>query len=131
MIVKLTTKEAGGHYTVIEMTHPPCVGPALHVHPAAIESFYILAGVYTFYKGAEVIEARRGDCICIPPGVPHRYKVGFEGGQAIVISPPFLEHYFETISKMLLSGPITAEIEKDIASRYGQHFLDMTGHWSQ
>ena len=129
MTVKVGTNDTGGHYTVIEMVHPPSVGPALHVHPASIESFYILEGAYTFYRGFEIVNAQVGDCVTIPAGTPHRYKVGPSGGRALVISPPYLELYFKTISDMLLSGPVLLDIEKDIVSRFGQHFLDMTAHW--
>lgn len=127
--VKIPTSDAFGHYAVIEMLHPPLVGPALHIHPTHPETFYILEGHYTFFRDQETIETEAGDCISIPPGTPHRYKAGAEGGKVIVLSPPTLEKYFETVSDRLTLGEITLEEEKDIASRYGQHFLDMSSHW--
>ncbi len=129
MTVKIRTEEASGHYTVIEMRHPPRVGPALHIHPTHPETFYILEGHYTFFRDKEIVEATSGDCVCIAPGIPHRYQVGSEGGRVIVLSPPTLEKYFRAVSDRLASDGITLEEEKEIASRYGQHFLDMSAHW--
>src|SRR5665213_534620 len=129
MTVKLTTEEASGHYTVIEMAHPPLVGPALHVHPAHPETFYVQEGDYTFFRAEEVVKASVGDCVTIPPGIPHRYTVGKNGGKVIVISPPNLEKYFCTISQRLLRGEVSLEEERNVASKHGQHFLDMSAHW--
>ena len=129
MTVKISSECAAGHYTVIEMNHPPLVGPALHIHPTHPESFYVLEGEYTFYRGGEIIEAKAGDCVSIPPGTPHRYKVGNKCGRVIVLSPPTLERYFKAVSERIASGGITLEEEKEIASRHGQHFLDMSAHW--
>jgi quercetin dioxygenase-like cupin family protein len=129
MTVTIPTEKAAGHYTVIEMKHPPLVGPALHIHPTHPETFCILEGHYTFFRDKEIIEAKSGDYVSILPGIPHRYKVGNEGGRVIVLSPPTLEKYFRSVSERIASGGITPEEEKDIASRYGQHFLDMSAHW--
>jgi mannose-6-phosphate isomerase-like protein (cupin superfamily) len=129
MTVKLTTEAASGHYTIIEMTHPPSVGPALHVHPAYPETFYVQEGDYTFFRADEVVEARIGDCVTIAPGIPHRYEVGKNGGKVIVISPPHLEKYFCTISQRLLQCEVSQEEEKNVAAKHGQHFLDMAAHW--
>lgn len=129
MVVKLTTEEACGHYTVIEMTHPPLVGPATHVHPAYPETFYIQAGNYTFFRAGEMVRAVAGDCVTIPPGTPHRYQVGETGGKVIVISPPHLEKYFGTVSQRLQEAEVSLEEEKAVAAKYGQDFLDMSAHW--
>ncbi len=49
MTIRLTTPETGGAYALLEMRHPAGVGPALHVHPGAAESFVVLEGEYTFF----------------------------------------------------------------------------------
>jgi hypothetical protein len=61
----------GGHaegaaYALVEMTHPPKVGPAIHRHPGR-----------------------------------------------------------------LAQGPVTMDVEAEIAARYGQDFLDRLRHWGQ
>ena len=47
-------------------------GPDLHTHPYA-EVFVIQEGEVTFTVGDETIEAKDGQILVVPPGVPHKY----------------------------------------------------------
>lgn len=129
MTVRLSTADTAGSYSVIEMMHPPNVGPALHIHPRGPESFYIIEGSYTFFRGAETIHLAAGQAVSIPAGAPHRYLVGPAGGRALVICPPGLENYFATVADLLKQGSLPLDEEFAIASRHGQDFLDRSGHW--
>jgi quercetin dioxygenase-like cupin family protein len=129
MTVCLSTADAAGAYAVMEMVHPPNVGPALHVHPRGPESFYIIEGNYTFLRGVETIRLVAGQAVSIPAGVPHRYTVGSAGGRALVICPPGLEEYFQSVAARLQRGPLAIPEEFAIASRHGQDFLDHSSHW--
>lgn len=127
--MSLSTADAAGAYSVIEMIHPPNVGPALHIHPRGPESFYIIEGSYTFVRGSETITLAAGQAISIPAGTPHRYTVGSAGGRAIVICPPGLEHYFSGVAELLKHGALSISEEFAIAARHGQDFLDRSSHW--
>lgn len=129
MTVSLSTTDTAGAYSVIEMIHPPNVGPALHIHPRGPESFFIIEGSYTFVRGDETITLAAGQAVSIPAGTPHRYTVGPAGGRAIVICPPELENYFQSVAELLKRGPLPITEEFAIASRYGQDFLDSASHW--
>ena len=65
-----------------------------------------------------------GDFVFIPKAIPHSYKSGQSGGKMLVISPAGLENYFKKVASAIQTGKITWELEKEIASRYGQQFLD-------
>lgn len=127
--IHVRTPESGGAYALIEMWHPPNVGPALHIHPRGAESFLVLAGSYTFTRGVETAVATAGTSLVVPPDTPHRYSAGPEGGHLIVVSPPGLERYFEQASVLSAHGPIPLDEEIVLASRWGQDFLDRTAHW--
>lgn len=129
MTVSLSTAAAAGAYAVIEMIHPPNVGPALHIHPRGPESFHIIEGSYTFVRGEETLTLVAGQAVSIPAGTPHRYTVGPTGGRAIVICPPELEHYFQNVAELLKQGPLPIAEEFAIASQFGQDFLDSSSHW--
>lgn len=129
MIVRLLTVDTGGAYALIEMHHPPQVGPALHFHPRGPETFIVLAGRYTFMRGGETIEAGAGEVVGIPTGMPHRYVVGSEGGRALVIVPPDLERYFWRVSALLETGAVPLDQEFTIAAEHGQEFQGRSGHW--
>jgi quercetin dioxygenase-like cupin family protein len=47
-------------------------GPGLHTHPYA-EVFVIQDGEVTFTAGDETIEAKAGQIVVVPAGVPHKY----------------------------------------------------------
>ena len=47
-------------------------GPKLHRHPYE-EVFVVQEGTATFTAGEEVIEARGGQVVMVPAGVPHKF----------------------------------------------------------
>ena len=49
----------------------PC--PPLHVHEKDWESLYCIEGVFTVEIDGERFELQPGDCIVMPPGLPHRF----------------------------------------------------------
>jgi len=51
---------------------PPGGGPGLHIHPYE-EIFVIQNGEVTFTAGDESIEAKGGQIVVVPAGVPHKY----------------------------------------------------------
>lgn len=66
MPVKVSGEASDGAYSLIEMLHPPDVGPALHRHPTGAEAFYVLDGGHTIRCGEEVYTANAGDVVFIP-----------------------------------------------------------------
>ena len=51
---------------------PPGSGPKLHKHPYE-EVFVVQEGEATFTAGDDVIEARGGQVVVVPAGVPHKF----------------------------------------------------------
>jgi quercetin dioxygenase-like cupin family protein len=131
MRVLLTTEQSEGRYGVIEMMHPPHVGPASHIHPLGAETFYVIEGTYTFHSNDTSQEVLPGQSFSVPAGVEHRYRVGAAGGKLLVICPPRLERYFHTVADMLSSASVPLEVERSIAETHGQIFSNMDGHWSE
>ncbi|MDE1811370.1 MAG: cupin domain-containing protein [Thaumarchaeota archaeon] len=129
MTIKSLTSETGGIYTILYAVHPPNVGPALHLHPRGSECFYIVKGRYNFVLGNRMMDAISGDLIVVPKNIPHKFTVGIEGGEVLIISPPDLENYFSQVSELLQKGLVTWELESEIAQKYGQVFLENTNHW--
>lgn len=129
MTIKVSTLEANGKYTIMHAIHPPNVGPALHLHPRGIESFYIIEGEYRFVLENKTLDAKTGDVVVVPKDTPHKFTVGTSGGKVLIISPPELENYFLQVSELLTKGNVAWETESDIARQYGQVFLENTNHW--
>jgi mannose-6-phosphate isomerase-like protein (cupin superfamily) len=126
--IKVLTSETNGSYTILDIIHPPNLGPALHMQGS--ETFYIVEGDYEFILDGKSVVGKPGDVIFVPKEVPHRFVVGDQGGHALVISPPELEFYFFKVSELLLDkGEISYEKESSLGKQYGQVFLDSTKHW--
>jgi quercetin dioxygenase-like cupin family protein len=124
LLLKLTVA-----ITILDVIHPPNLGPALHIHPKGSETFYIVEGDYEFISDGKSVTGKPGDVIFVPKGSPHRFVVGYKGGHALVISPPELEFYFFKVSELLDKGDVSYETESTIGKQYGQVFLDNTKHW--
>jgi hypothetical protein len=60
--------------------------------------------------------------VFIPKGIEHKCQSGSNGGKVLVISSVGLEKYFKEVAEILGIGPITWELEQEIACRYGQGF---------
>jgi quercetin dioxygenase-like cupin family protein len=131
MIFKATLDTTDDVYTTILMEHPPLVGPALHVHPNGVETFYVLKGNYVFTLNETTIEATEGDFVLIPRNEPHKYRSGAEGGQMLVTTPKNVEIYFKGIAAKLLEGDVPLEFEFQFAKENGQTFLDSSEHWGR
>jgi quercetin dioxygenase-like cupin family protein len=127
--IKVLTSETNGIYTILDVIHPPNLGPALHTHPKGSETFYIVEGDYEFILDGKSVTGKPGDVIFVPKDVPHRFVVGCKGGHALVISPPELEFYFFKVSELFDKGEVSYETESRIGKQYGQVFLDNTKHW--
>jgi mannose-6-phosphate isomerase-like protein (cupin superfamily) len=73
-----TAHEFEGHHyddtgvSFIVVDAPPGGGPKLHRHPYE-EVFVVQEGSTTFTAGDEVIEARGGQVVVVPAGVPHKF----------------------------------------------------------
>lgn len=127
--IKVLSSETDNRFTILDIIHPPNLGPTMHMHPKGSETFYIVEGYYDFMLDGKSITGNPGDVIFVPKETPHRFVVGDKGGHALVISPPELEFYFFKVSELLTKGEISYEIESEIGRQYGQVFLDSTHHW--
>ncbi len=132
MTVKVSKTDSENRYTIMEMIHPPNIGPALHTHPLAPEAYYVIDGEYSIRCGNKTHLAHRGDFVFIPKDIHHNYRSGPKGGKVLVISPPGLEGYFKEVADILYTqNTMSWKVEEEIANRYGQEFLDDLRHWGQ
>ena len=97
---KVTGRETGGLYSIVEVLEPHGAAAPLHVHHKEDEAFYILEGEMTFYVGEETYKAGPGSFIFGPKDVPHTYTV--DSGPAkllFVLSPAGFEGFIEAVSE--------------------------------
>jgi mannose-6-phosphate isomerase-like protein (cupin superfamily) len=132
-VVKASSKETGGQFTVLEVTDPPHEATPLHVHHREDESFFVLDGGATFVIGDATVEAGPGDFLYGPRGIPHRYTTGAEGCRLLFILTP--GGFDEMVTQMSTPAerrelPPPSEDEPDweriasLAAAYGNEILE-------
>jgi quercetin dioxygenase-like cupin family protein len=118
---KAEGERPGGGPTVLEFTAAPGFGTGDHVHSRIEEIFYVVEGEFQIRAGDQMLRARAGDVVLVPPGVPHGFNP--EGGPAkmvLMISPAGVhERYFEELAELLAKpGPPDAQAIGELRRRY-------------
>jgi quercetin dioxygenase-like cupin family protein len=74
LVFKQTAAETDGESVLFEcFVHPNGFVAAAHVHPFQQERFQVIEGTVTFKLDGRELEAGRGDCICVTPGMRHQF----------------------------------------------------------
>ena len=105
---KVSSKDTDGDLYIFESTRFKEGGPPLHYHYSQDEWWYILSGEFLIKVGEETYNAKAGDCVFGPRGVPHTFaKIGNGEAKLIMLFQPAgkMEAWFEkvnngTIAKM-------------------------------
>jgi quercetin dioxygenase-like cupin family protein len=102
----LVTGEDSKHTCMFEFTMPPSFSTGLHVHRVQEETFYVLEGECEWQVGDQLILAKPGTFLFIPPGVPHNIGNASDkpARMFLTVSPPGHEHYFEQLAELVARG---------------------------
>jgi mannose-6-phosphate isomerase-like protein (cupin superfamily) len=72
--IKVSGKQTGGAYCLLEDWPAPSYAPLLHIHRAEDEIVTILDGEFAFVTETGQTEAKAGDVVRIPKGTPHAFR---------------------------------------------------------
>jgi mannose-6-phosphate isomerase-like protein (cupin superfamily) len=75
MTIKSSASTTLGQFGLVEALVPPGNSPALHIHHAEDEIFWIIEGHLTYRCGDETFPAAPGSFVRLPRGVPHTFVV--------------------------------------------------------
>lgn len=94
------------HASMFDWIVPPRFATGLHVHRVQEETFYVLDGACEWHVGGQVVAARRGAYVFIPPGVEHDIRNPHEEPARLLmtVSPPGHEDYFEALAALTAHG---------------------------
>lgn len=122
--IKLTGKDTGGLFTIVENYNNPGIGIPMHVHENEDEIFHIIEGQMEFETQGKTTILNPGDMIFLPRMVPHAFRVvGTQKAKAVVtIMPSGIEEMFEALSQ-LPAGPPDLEKVTSICNSYGISFV--------
>ena len=89
-LVFLVTGQDTKHTSMFDWTLPPGLSTGMHVHRVQEETFYVLEGECEWHVGDELIHAKPGTYVFIPPGVPHNIANASQKPARMImtVSPP-------------------------------------------
>jgi len=119
-MVFLVTGRDTKHTSMFDWTIPAGFATGLHVHRIQEETFYVLEGECEWHVGDEIIRARPGTFLFIPPGVSHNITNVSERQARVLmtVSPPGHEHYFEELAQLAASGAPDPKALSALRNRY-------------
>ena len=90
-----TGQQTNGSYSLIYIEVHKGNEPPPHTHQREDESYYILEGSIRFWIGDQVFDAKAGDFVHLPKGIPHRFEVQSEFVKELMwIAPAGLDQWF-------------------------------------
>ncbi|MCJ1371934.1 hypothetical protein MMC20_003154 [Loxospora ochrophaea] len=96
-------------------------GPPQHFHVMHDETFLITKGRIRFITGDEVVDAKAGDYVVVPPKAPHTFCNPFEeeGRFFCTFTPAYYVDYFRLLSKSAVQGkPLSKEVVLKAQARF-------------
>ncbi len=119
-MVFLVTGGDTKHTSMFDWTIPAGFATGLHVHRVQEETFYVLDGECEWHVGDEIVRARPGTFLFIPPGVPHNITNVSERQARVLmtVSPPGHEHYFEELAGLAARGSPDPKALAELRNRF-------------
>ena len=91
-VSRISTKVSGeqteGRLLQVRSSDRRGAAPPLHIHRDADETWYVIDGELTIVVGDERIEARAGDFVFGPMGVPHAFLVTSDRAETVITFSP-------------------------------------------
>ena len=120
--IKLTGRDTGGAFMLMEQRYAPGAGVPPHVHAREDEAFRVLEGALRFRIGDESVTATAGTTLWAPREVVHGYEAVDRARLLTLVTPAGLEAMFEELARRP-PGPLDPQELTGICARYGIRFV--------
>ncbi|WP_169405678.1 cupin domain-containing protein [Deinococcus apachensis] len=81
-------EDTGGAFALVEECVQAGLEPPPHLHTHEDETFYLLEGEVEFQVGDRRHRATPGDCVFLPRGLPHAFKLRSPTARLLVLLTP-------------------------------------------
>lgn len=125
---KVSARDTGGDLCIYDTFREQKGGPALHLHYAQDEWFYVMQGEFIFRVGDGMLKLGPGDSAFGPRNIPHTFAKTNEGpGHMLIVWQPAgsMEDFFYQISKMGKDIPANQEVV--FKKLFASHGMEMLG----
>jgi quercetin dioxygenase-like cupin family protein len=126
LLIKISSKDTGGAFTVFEGRTQPLAGPPLHRHRDQDEWWHILDGEFRFEVDGQEIYARAGDTVFAQRGSRHTFQnIGTTPGRTLTtVVPGGVDLFFEELADVAPRGivPDPAKM-RAVFAKHGQELL--------
>lgn len=116
--VKLPSSDTNGELCFVEDKLKPGFRLGRHHHKVMTEVFYILEGEVVFEFDDEVLTAKAGDSLTVPPGVWHAAECKAGGRMLTVFHRGKFDEYLERINSLTDEDFENRELMTQIAEEY-------------
>jgi quercetin dioxygenase-like cupin family protein len=100
-LIKLSSRQTEGRFSLIEVLWPPKLEVPLHVHSREDELFHVLEGKISYQIGESRFEASPGHTLFAPKNVPHGFtEISPEPARYLIVySPAGFEEFIRESSQ--------------------------------
>lgn len=116
--IKLSSRNTQGELSFVEDTLKPGFYLARHYHKIMTEVFYILEGEVEFIFDDEVISAKEGDTLTVPPHVWHAASCKNGGKMLTIFKNGQFDLYLKKLSQLSDSDFQDTEFMKSISAEF-------------
>lgn len=116
--LRVPSEQMDGAFGVLEFSGGEGPWTVPHLHKNGRESFYILAGQFSFSIGGEEREAGPGDFVSVAPNTVHSFRAGPGGGRILAFVPGKLEAMFIEMSQLSPEALTDPAIRAGLAERH-------------
>jgi mannose-6-phosphate isomerase-like protein (cupin superfamily) len=99
---KVSTSDTDGDLYIFDTTRDKEGGPPLHYHYNQDEWWYVITGQFLIKVGDVTYNAKPGDCVFGPRGIPHSFaKIGEGEAKIILLFQPAgkMEAFFKAVNE--------------------------------
>jgi len=118
---KVSSKDTNGDLYMFESTRLKKGGPIAHFHYSQDEIWFITEGEFTIKIGDDVYQAKPGDTVFGPRGVPHSFSKTSEGPAKMIITfqpAGKMEEFFIAVAAGIMKNT-TPEQQETIRRAHG------------
>ena len=124
VLVLADTADTNGAFSLVETGHDAAgMGPPLHIHRDAAESFYVIEGEYRFHLDGQDFACRAGSFVYVPIGMTHTFSSMTPGSRKLnLYVPAAMVGYYDELAAAIKTGMDERALDV-IAERHGMEIV--------